>query len=137
MVGRILLEEARPEDAISALEEAVELLPKEFFLRCCGPERSLVKFGLYRTLGDARMSADQPAQAADAYRDHLKLDPGDRRTWTRLMRALARAGRLEELERFGAERVLILSAYPRDQQLRAALQRILAGILNVEPHGPG
>jgi len=84
----------------------------EFVHRCCGHERAVDALGLHRTLGDAHSKSDRHAEAAEAYRRHLKLRPEDGRTWPSLMGALLKAGRQEELLAFLRQKIELLKVLP-------------------------
>jgi hypothetical protein len=126
LAGGLMFARGAPSVGTRLLEEAAEALPIKFYRRCCGPERSLSSFPVWRQLGDARLERRDHAGALEAYRQDLALDPTDRQAWTAYMKGLARAWKPKEMRAFCEERARILAAYPGEAAARHRFERIAA-----------
>ncbi|HET9819959.1 MAG TPA: tetratricopeptide repeat protein [Rhodanobacteraceae bacterium] len=110
-LGRVLLTQGRVEDALRVLQQAVDRSGS------ATPE-------LWMLLGHARMTHGQPVEAAEAFREWLRLEPGSADARMRLAAALADAQQPVEAE---AEIRRCMAAGARTPEITFVLARALMG----------
>lgn len=124
--GRLALERGAPAEAREHLRRGVEVAPAWFLRRLAGPERSLHRFELLSTLGDACHQTGQEQEALDAYHAHLEVVPGDWPVWVKVVKVLQALERWDELRAFCEERLSLLAAFPAKAGQLESYRRILS-----------